>query len=100
MGSRRGERLVQPEGTGQPHGSVYEYLRNNYFDANNWFNDHYGLLTLALHQSDFGETFGEPVSLSKLYDGRDRTFFFVSYEGLCVTQPIAATIQYAPNTSS
>lgn len=90
--------MATRSGTGQLHGSAYEYLRNNYFDSNNWFNDHYGLPTPALRQSDFGGTFGGPVLLPKLYDGRDRTFFFVSYEGLRLTQPIAATIQYVPDT--
>jgi hypothetical protein len=84
-------------GTDQVHGSAYEYLRNNFFDANNWFNDHYGLPTPALRQSDFGGTLGGPVVLPKLYSGVDRTFFFVAYEGLRLTQPIAATVQYVPD---
>lgn len=89
--------MATRSGSDQLHGSAYEYLRNNYFDANNWFNDHYGLPTPALRQSDFGGTFGGPVVLPKLYSGLDRTFFFVSYEGLRLTQPIAATIQYVPD---
>lgn len=89
--------MATRSGTGQLHGSAYEYLRNNYFDANNWFNDHYGLPTPALRQSDFGGTFGGPVLLPRVYNGLDRTFFFVSYEGLRLTQPIAATIQYVPD---
>ncbi|HEY1500931.1 MAG TPA: TonB-dependent receptor [Acidobacteriaceae bacterium] len=89
--------MATRSGSDQFHGSAYEYLRNNYFDANNWFNDHYGLPTPALRQSDFGGTLGGPVVLPKLYSGLDRTFFFVSYEGLRLTQPIAATIQYVPD---
>ncbi len=89
--------LATRSGTNRLHGSAYEYLRNNYFDANNWFNDHYGLPTPALRQNDFGGTFGGPVLLPKLYNGLGRTFFFVSYEGLRLTQPIAATIQYVPD---
>lgn len=84
-------------GTDQVHGSAYEYLRNNFFDANNWFNDHYGLPTPALRQSDFGGTFGGPVVLPKIYRGIDRTFFFAAYEGLRLTQPVAASVQYVPD---
>jgi hypothetical protein len=83
--------------TDQVHGSAYEYFRNNFFDANNWFNDHYRLPTPALRQSDFGGTFGGPVVLPKVYRGMDRTFFFVAYEGLRLTQPVAATVQYVPD---
>ena len=89
--------LVTRSGTNRPHGSVFEYLRNNYFDANDWFNDHYGEPTPALRQNDFGGAFGGPVWLPKLYDGTDRTFFFVAYEGLRLTQPTAASIQYVPD---
>lgn len=89
--------LVTRSGTNRPHGSIFEYLRNNYFDANDWFNDHYGEPTPALRQSDFGGSFGGPVLLPKIYNGVDRTFFFVAYEGLRLTQPTAASIEYVPD---
>ena len=89
--------MATRSGTDQVHGSVYEYLRNNYFDANNWFNNHYGQPTPALRQSDFGGTVGGPVVFPRLYNGLDRTFFFMAYEGLRLTQPVAATIQYVPD---
>lgn len=85
-------------GADQFHGSVYDYLRNNYFDANDWFNDHNHVRIAALRQNDFGGTFGGRVLLPRLYDGRDRSFFFVAYEGLRLTQPQAATIQYVPDS--
>lgn len=90
--------LVTRSGTNRAHGSVFEYLRNNDFDANNWFNDHYGKPAPALRQSDFGGSFGGPVLLPKLYNGVDRTFFFVAYEGLRLTQPVAASIEYVPDS--
>jgi hypothetical protein len=89
--------LVTRSGTNRLHGSLFEYLRNNYFDANDWFNDHYGEPTPALRQNDFGGTVGGPVWLPKLYNGVGRTFFFVAYEGLRLTQPTAASIQYVPD---
>jgi outer membrane receptor protein involved in Fe transport len=89
--------LVTRSGTNRPHGTLFEYLRNNYFDANDWFNNHYGEPAPALRQNDFGGAFGGPVWLPKLYNGTDRTFFFVAYEGLRLTQPTAASIQYVPD---
>ena len=89
--------LSTRSGTNDFHGSLFDYLRNNFFDANDWFNDHYGDPTPALRQNDFGGTLGGPVRFPRLYDGRNRTFFFVSYEGLRLTQPVAASIQYVPD---
>jgi hypothetical protein len=89
--------LVTRSGTNIPHGTVYDYLRNNYFDANDWFNDYYRRAATALRQNDFGGTLGGPVFLPKLYNGKDRTFFFVSYEGLRLTQPTPSAIQYVPD---
>lgn len=90
--------LVTRSGTNTLHGSLFDYLRNNFFDANDWFNDEYGKPTPALRQNDFGGTVGGPVWIPGIYDGKNRTFFFASYEGLRLTQPTAATIQYVPDT--
>jgi hypothetical protein len=84
-------------GTNFLHGSIFDYLRNDVFDANDWFNAHYGKPTPALRQNDFGGTVGGPVWIPRLYSGRNQTFFFASYEGLRLTQPTAATIQYVPD---
>jgi Carboxypeptidase regulatory-like domain/TonB-dependent Receptor Plug Domain len=89
--------LVTRSGTNAFHGTVFDYLRNNFFDANNWFNDHYGDSQPALRQNDFGGTLGGPVRIPKLYNGKDRTFLFVSYEGLRLDQPAAAAVQYVPD---
>jgi hypothetical protein len=89
--------LVTRSGTNVFHGTVFDYLRNNFFDANDWFNDHYGDPQPALRQNDFGGTLSGPVRIPKLYNGKDRTFFFVSYEGLRLDQPTDATLQYVPD---
>jgi hypothetical protein len=49
--------LLSRSGTNILHGSAYDYIRNNFFDANDWFNDHYGSPQPALRQNDFGGTF-------------------------------------------
>ncbi len=84
-------------GTNQLHGALFEYLRNNYFDANDWFTDYYSQTAAALRQNDFGGTLGGPVKLFHFYDGTDKTFFFMAYEGLRLMQPQPAAVTYAPD---
>lgn len=91
--------FVTRSGTNAVHGSLFEYLRNNYFDANDWFNDHYRDPISPLRQNDFGGTVGGPITIPHLYRGTDRSFFFVSYEGLRLVQPQAASIQYVPDNA-
>ncbi len=91
--------LITRSGTNTFHGSAFDYLRNNFFDANDWFNDHYGKPISPLRQNDFGGTLGGPVSIPHLYNGKNKTFFFGSYEGLRLTQPQAASIQYVPDAN-
>jgi hypothetical protein len=86
-------------GTNQWHGTAYDYLRNGYFDAQDWFNDYFGKQEPGLRQNDFGGTLGGPVEIPGLYHGKDRTFFFVSYEGLRLTAPYAATSSYVPDAT-
>ena len=86
-------------GTNQWHGTAYDYLRNGFFDAQDWFNNYFGTPEPALHQNDFGGTFGGPVEIPRLYNGKDRTFFFVSYEGLRLIAPQAATPHYVPDAA-
>src|SRR5438046_774937 len=45
-------------GTNQWHGTVYEYLRNGFFDANDWFNNYFHVAEPAIRQNDFGGTLG------------------------------------------
>jgi len=68
-------------GTNQYHGSLYEFIRNNDFDANNFFSNRSGIANSIYKQNDFGVTAGGPVWIPKLYHGKDKTFFFFSYEG-------------------
>ena len=86
-------------GTNQLHGSAFDYLRNDFFDANDWFNDHYDTPKPALRQNDFGGTLGGKLLIPGVHDGKDKSFFFGSYEGLRLTQPQAAQIQYVPDAS-
>ena len=67
--------LVSKAGTNQFHGSAWEFLRNNIFNANDFFVKSAGQPRPALKQNQFGAALGGPVL-------RDRTFFFVAYQGL------------------
>jgi hypothetical protein len=73
--------LTMKSGTNELHGSVYDYLRNRAFEANSWLNNLQGVKRNVDTQNDFGATAGGPVFIPKLYDGRNKTFFFFDYEG-------------------
>ncbi|MCU1324653.1 MAG: hypothetical protein JWN34_23 [Bryobacterales bacterium] len=72
--------FVSKGGTNEFHGTAYEFLRNNAFDANNFFNNRAGLATPIYKQHDFGGSVGGPVWIPKIYHGRNKTFFYASYE--------------------
>lgn len=90
--------FVTRSGTNHWHGTAFDYLRNNYFDANDWFNNYQGLPLSALRQNDFGGTLGGPVEIPGLHKRKDKTFVFFSYEGLRLIQPQEATVSYVPTS--
>jgi hypothetical protein len=61
--------LATRSGANAFHGSAFDYLRNDFFDANDWFNDHYGDRIPALRQNDFGGTLGGPVTIHEFIRG-------------------------------
>lgn len=75
--------VVTKSGTNQWHGDAFDYLRNDVFDARDWFN-HVPAVKPPLRQNDFGGTLGAPI-------WKNRTFFFFSYEGLRLLLPQTAT---------
>lgn len=91
--------FVTRSGTNQWHGTAFDYLRNDAFDANDWFNDYLAQRKPPLRQNDFGGTLGGPIEIPRLYHGKNSTFFFFSYEGLRLLQPQAATISDVPSVS-
>ncbi len=68
--------IVTRSGTNQIHGTAFDYLRNNKLNAGNFFSG-----KDALKRNQYGATFGGPVILPKLYNGKDRTFIFAAYQG-------------------
>jgi len=78
--------VVTKSGTNQWHGSAFEFLRNDAFNANLFFNKNQtdpslNLPRPVLKRNQYGATFGGPISLPKLVNGKDRFFFFVGYQG-------------------
>ena len=77
--------VVTKSGTNQWHGDVYEYFRNTVLNAQGFFNT----IKPQENQNQFGGTFGGPIK-------KDRTFFFVSYEGRRVRQGISGQTVIVP----
>jgi hypothetical protein len=71
---------VTRSGTDRFHGTAFDYIRNDIFDANNWFANSAGLAKPRERQNDFGGTVGGPLR-------RGLSFFFFSYEGLRLRLP-------------
>jgi hypothetical protein len=69
-------------GTNQFHGTAFEFYRNEDMDANGYNANLAGLARGAFSRNQYGGTLGGPVWIPKHYNGRDKTFFFISYEGL------------------
>ena len=82
-------------GSNQYHGSAYEFLRNDILDANNFVSNFSGKPKAKFRQNQFGATFGGPVRLPH-YNGRDKTFFFVDYEGLQIRQAATSSLLDIP----
>src|SRR5437667_1595835 len=68
-------------GTNQLHGSAFEFLRNEKLDANNFFSNAGRVARQPFKQNQFGFTMGGPLQVPKLYNGKNRTFFFGDYQG-------------------
>jgi Carboxypeptidase regulatory-like domain/TonB-dependent Receptor Plug Domain len=73
---------VLKSGTNSYHGSAYFYLQNDKLNANSWSHKYQGEARDRYTQSTFGGTFGGPVRIPHLYNGRDKLFFFGDYEGI------------------
>lgn len=78
---------VTRSGTNQLHGSFEDFYRNKVFNANSWLNNKRGLLRGDDSRQFYSGAVGGPVWIPKLYDGRNRTFFFTSLEHQFVSSP-------------
>jgi hypothetical protein len=65
--------IVTKSGTNQIHGTLYEYLRNDNLDARNFFEPE----VPPFHRNQYGASLGGPIVLPHVYNGHDKTFFFL-----------------------
>ena len=72
--------FVMKSGTNRVHGSAVGFLHNEWMDANSFVNNYYGNPRQRDRRHDWGGSFGGPVYLPKIYNGKDKTFFYVAYE--------------------
>jgi len=83
---------VTRSGTNQFHGTAFNFLRNYKMNARNYFSGRD-----AMKRNQYGGTFGGPVVLPRIYNGKDRTFFFFSYQGTNQRVATPGALRFAPS---
>src|SRR6185437_12831523 len=76
-------------GTNQYHGALFEFIRNDIFDANNFFTNRAGLPRTPFHQNQFGAGIGGPIL-------RNRIFFFADYQGTRQSTKSGSSVESVP----
>ncbi len=84
---------ITKSGTNELHGSAFEFVRNKSLNARNFFAGQDGL-----KRNQFGGSLGGPVWIPKLYNGRDKTFFFFSYQGTLLRRVPAEVARVVPTS--
>jgi len=84
--------IATRSGTNTYHGTAFEYIRNNFFDARNYFNP-VGVPQSKFNRNNFGADFGGPIR-------KNKAFFFLSYEGLRQKQGITLDTPLPPPGST
>jgi hypothetical protein len=80
--------VITRSGSNQFHGALYEFFRNSDLNANDFFSNRGGLAIAPFKYNQFGGTLGGPVWIPKVYNGRNKTFFFVSEESVRFIQGV------------
>lgn len=88
--------VVTKSGTSEFHGDAYEFVRNDVFNANTFLLNKAGVKKPPFRYNNFGYTIGGPVWIPKLYQQKDKTFFFFSEEWRRTKTP-SATVATIPN---
>ena len=79
--------MTLKSGTSQLHGSLYEFNQNNILNANLFQTNLAGGSKPAIHYNEYGGTIGGPVWIPKVYNGKQKTFFFFNYDGIRNADP-------------
>ena len=96
------EDVILKSGTNKLHGSVYEYARRTWLDANTWSNDWYikratagtdlsSYKTPPMKWDQYGAELDGPITIPWLYKGKDKSFFTLSYQNFKETEPNTIT---------
>ena len=93
--------VTMKSGTNQYHGNAYEYFQNDFLNAGQAFtvdtkgnpNEH---IRPRVRRNDYGLTLGGPVTIPKVYDGQNRTFFFFGWEQFLQTQNTLPAVRTVP----
>ncbi len=88
---------VMKSGTNTLHGQAWGYFQSGDWNANNWENNWAGVPRPPLSQRWYGGNAGGPLIIPRLYNGRNRTFFFSSYEGTSTSLTTTFTGQTITN---
>ncbi len=86
-------------GTNTVAGDCWEFLRNDTLDSNNFFSNAAGQPKAPYRQNQFGCTVGGPIVVPKVYNGRNKTFFFTDYEGLRRSTSASSSLEDIPPDS-
>jgi hypothetical protein len=88
--------VVTRSGGNRFHGSGFEFIRNNFINATNF----YSTTKDTLHQNQYGFTFGGPVWIPKVYNGTDKLFFFTGYQFQRTTSKTSNVSAYVPTAAN
>ncbi len=91
--------LQTRSGTNQYHGTAYEFNQNSILNANLFQTNLIGGAVAPVHFNEFGGTFGGPVWIPKLYHGKAKTFFFVSYDKTLNSNPLGDSTRSVPDAA-
>jgi hypothetical protein len=85
--------LITRSGTNSIHGTAYEFNQSSVMDANSFFANKAGSPRPAYHYNQYGMTAGGPVWIPKLFNGKNRVFWFFGYEGLRDSDPATSPLE-------
>jgi hypothetical protein len=85
--------LITRSGTNSLHGTAYEFNQSSVMDANSFFGNKSGSPRPAYHYNQYGMTSGGPVWIPKLFNGKNRVFWFFGYEGLRDSDPATSPLE-------
>lgn len=85
--------IVSKSGTNKIHGAIFEFNRNDAFDAST----HFQATKPLLRQNQFGFVLDGPVVIPKIYNGHDKTFFLANYEGWRIKNGTSPTNVFVPD---